>query len=82
MITYVFPFLQLSKEFKKGCAFDGWSEGTLNFPLTYKYEVNSEKYCGEDPKSGRPNPAWYVATIIVSYRALVDVHCLVFVCIA
>ncbi|KAK4352490.1 hypothetical protein RND71_028008 [Anisodus tanguticus] len=49
---------QLSKEFKKGRAFDGWSEGTLNFPPTYKYEVNSEKYCGEDPKAGRRNPAW------------------------
>ncbi|XP_059279949.1 type IV inositol polyphosphate 5-phosphatase 3 isoform X2 [Lycium ferocissimum] len=49
---------QLSKEFKKGRAFDGWSEGTLNFPPTYKYEVNSEKYCGEDPKGGRRNPAW------------------------
>ncbi|KAF3657144.1 Type I inositol 1,4,5-trisphosphate 5-phosphatase 2 [Capsicum annuum] len=49
---------QLSKEFKKGRAFDGWAEGTLNFPPTYKYEVNSEKYCGEDPKAGRRNPAW------------------------
>ncbi|KAJ8537958.1 hypothetical protein K7X08_014498 [Anisodus acutangulus] len=49
---------QLSKEFKKGRTFDGWSEGTLNFPPTYKYEVNSEKYCGEDPKAGRRNPAW------------------------
>ncbi|TMW84054.1 hypothetical protein EJD97_000134 [Solanum chilense] len=49
---------QLSKEFRKGRAFDGWSEGTLNFPPTYKYEVNSEKYCGEDPKAGRRNPAW------------------------
>ncbi|OVA10611.1 Inositol polyphosphate-related phosphatase [Macleaya cordata] len=49
---------QLVKEFKKGCAFDGWTEGTLNFPPTYKYELNSEKYCGEDPKAGRRNPAW------------------------
>ncbi|KAG5612436.1 hypothetical protein H5410_023717 [Solanum commersonii] len=65
---------KLSKEFKKGRAFDGWSEGTLNFPPTYKYEVNSENYCGEDPKSGRRNPAWYVSIIIVSYRALVAVH--------
>ncbi|XP_075082509.1 type IV inositol polyphosphate 5-phosphatase 3-like isoform X2 [Nicotiana tabacum] len=65
---------QLSKEFKKGRAFDGWSEGTLNFPPTYKYEVNSEKYCGEDPKAGRRNPAWYASTNIVSSRALLAVH--------
>ncbi|GER49726.1 inositol polyphosphate 5-phosphatase 1 [Striga asiatica] len=49
---------QLSKEFKKGRAFDGWSEGTLNFAPTYKYELNSESYVGEDPKAGRRTPAW------------------------
>lgn len=49
---------QLSREFRKGRAFDGWCEGTLNFPPTYKYELNSEKYCGEDPKVGRRTPAW------------------------
>ncbi|KAG7940854.1 hypothetical protein I3843_16G007300 [Carya illinoinensis] len=49
---------QLVPEFKKGRAFDGWSEGTLSFPPTYKYEINSEKYYGEDPKAGRRTPAW------------------------
>ncbi|XP_068647283.1 type IV inositol polyphosphate 5-phosphatase 3-like isoform X1 [Aristolochia californica] len=49
---------QLVRELKKGRAFDGWSEGTLNFPPTYKYELNSEKYFGEDPKAGRRTPAW------------------------
>ncbi|KAL6549105.1 Inositol polyphosphate phosphatase, catalytic domain ues [Orobanche hederae] len=49
---------QLVKELRKGRAFDGWSEGTLNFPPTYKYELNSESYCGEDPKAGRRTPAW------------------------
>ncbi|XP_022990278.1 type IV inositol polyphosphate 5-phosphatase 3 isoform X2 [Cucurbita maxima] len=49
---------QLSREFKKGRAFDGWTEGNLNFPPTYKYEINSEKYYGEDPKVGRRTPAW------------------------
>ncbi|KAJ4967221.1 hypothetical protein NE237_019070 [Protea cynaroides] len=49
---------QLMRELRKGRAFDGWSEGTLNFPPTYKYESNSEKYYGEDPKAGRRNPAW------------------------
>ncbi|KAK1361565.1 type IV inositol polyphosphate 5-phosphatase 3-like [Heracleum sosnowskyi] len=49
---------QLIRELRKGRAFDGWSEGTLNFPPTYKYEVNSEKYYGENPKVGRRTPAW------------------------
>ncbi|XP_077253164.1 type IV inositol polyphosphate 5-phosphatase 3-like isoform X2 [Tasmannia lanceolata] len=49
---------QLIRELKKGRAFERWSEGTLNFPPTYKYEFNSEKYCGEDPKVGRRIPAW------------------------
>ncbi|KAF8411586.1 hypothetical protein HHK36_004142 [Tetracentron sinense] len=48
----------LVRELKKGRAFDGWSEGTLNFPPTYKYEFNSEKYYGADPKGGRRTPAW------------------------
>ncbi|XP_071711241.1 type IV inositol polyphosphate 5-phosphatase 3-like [Rutidosis leptorrhynchoides] len=49
---------QLSRELRKGRAFDGWSEGVVNFPPTYKYEQNSNKYCGEDPKVGRRTPAW------------------------
>ncbi|GAB4845186.1 Type I inositol 1,4,5-trisphosphate 5-phosphatase [Ancistrocladus abbreviatus] len=49
---------QLVQELKKGRTFDGWSEGTLNFPPTYKYEFDSEKYFGEDPKAGRRTPAW------------------------
>jgi hypothetical protein len=48
---------QLIKEIEKG-VFDGWSEGMLNFAPTYKYETNSEKYYGEDPKVGRRTPAW------------------------
>jgi hypothetical protein len=46
------------KELEKG-VFDGWSEGALNFPPTYKYEINSDKYIGEDPKVARRTPAWY-----------------------
>ncbi|GAB4861086.1 Type I inositol 1,4,5-trisphosphate 5-phosphatase [Ancistrocladus abbreviatus] len=49
---------QLVQELKKGRTFDRWSEGTLNFPPTYKYEFDSEKYVGEDPKAGRRTPAW------------------------
>ncbi|KAL0432771.1 UNVERIFIED_CONTAM: Type IV inositol polyphosphate 5-phosphatase 3 [Sesamum latifolium] len=49
---------QLTKELKKGHTFDGWSEGILSFAPTYKYELNSESYYGEDPKAGRRTPAW------------------------
>ncbi|XP_051139846.1 type IV inositol polyphosphate 5-phosphatase 3-like isoform X2 [Andrographis paniculata] len=49
---------QLVKELRKGRAFDGWSEGTLSFAPTYKYELNSESYYGKDPKAGRRTPAW------------------------
>ncbi|XP_021737629.1 type IV inositol polyphosphate 5-phosphatase 3-like isoform X1 [Chenopodium quinoa] len=49
---------QLVKEFRKGHVFDGWSEGILKFPPTYKYEMNSDNYYGEDLKVGRRNPAW------------------------
>ncbi|KAK8572181.1 hypothetical protein V6N12_028242 [Hibiscus sabdariffa] len=49
---------QLVRELRKGHTFDGWSEGALNFAPTYKYELNSEKYYGEDPKVGRRIPAW------------------------
>lgn len=49
---------QLVRELKKGRVFDGWCEGELNFPPTYKYEMNSDQYCGQDPKAGRRTPAW------------------------
>ncbi|XP_057776009.1 type IV inositol polyphosphate 5-phosphatase 3-like [Salvia miltiorrhiza] len=49
---------QLVRELKKGRAFDGWSEGTLSFAPTYKYELNSDTYIGEDAKAGRRTPAW------------------------
>ncbi|KAL0366475.1 UNVERIFIED_CONTAM: Type IV inositol polyphosphate 5-phosphatase 3 [Sesamum radiatum] len=49
---------QLIKELKKGRTFDGWSEGILSFAPTYKYELNSDSYYGEDPKIGRRTPAW------------------------
>ncbi|KAK3165275.1 hypothetical protein QOZ80_1AG0031170 [Eleusine coracana subsp. coracana] len=49
---------QLNVELRKGHLFDGWNEGVINFPPTYKYKVNSEKYIGDDHKSGRRTPAW------------------------
>ncbi|KAK3160548.1 hypothetical protein QOZ80_1BG0061060 [Eleusine coracana subsp. coracana] len=49
---------QLKRELKKGRAFDGWTEGILEFAPTYKYELNSDKYIGDDQKGGRRTPAW------------------------
>ncbi|KAK8935719.1 Type I inositol 1,4,5-trisphosphate 5-phosphatase 1 [Platanthera zijinensis] len=49
---------QLKREFRKGGLFDGWKEGIINFPPTYKYGFNSENYIEEDSKSGRRSPAW------------------------
>ncbi|KAE8728310.1 DNAse I-like superfamily protein isoform 2 [Hibiscus syriacus] len=49
---------KLVQELQKGRIFDGWSEGAINFAPTYKYELNSDKYYGEDPKVGRRTPAW------------------------
>ncbi|KAL5202355.1 hypothetical protein ABZP36_013307 [Zizania latifolia] len=47
---------QLKRELREGRTFDGWIEGVISFPPTYKYEFNSEKYVS-DEQSGR-TPAW------------------------
>ncbi|KAG6501605.1 hypothetical protein ZIOFF_041488 [Zingiber officinale] len=58
-LTRTSKFLwQLTRELKKGRAFDGWSEGVISFPPTYKYEFNSMSYVQDDNKGGRRNPAW------------------------
>uniref|UniRef100_A0A0D9WJ31 Inositol polyphosphate-related phosphatase domain-containing protein n=1 Tax=Leersia perrieri TaxID=77586 RepID=A0A0D9WJ31_9ORYZ len=49
---------QLNRELSKGRTFDGWIEGVVSFPPTYKYEFNSENYVSDEPKSGRRTPAW------------------------
>ncbi|KAK3138161.1 hypothetical protein QOZ80_5AG0365310 [Eleusine coracana subsp. coracana] len=49
---------QLKKELGKGCTFDGWVEGLISFPPTYKYEFNSQKYVSDETKSGRRTPSW------------------------
>ncbi|KAK3018093.1 hypothetical protein RJ639_004778, partial [Escallonia herrerae] len=69
------PFWQLIRELRKGRAFDGWSEGTLTFPPTYKYELNSEKYYGEDPKIGRRTPAWYASRNFCLFYAFNQIRC-------
>ncbi|CAL0328549.1 unnamed protein product [Lupinus luteus] len=66
---------QLSRELKSGGVFGGWSEGTLNFPPTYKYEINSDKYHGEELLVKKRSPAWCdrilsygKGLILLSYR--------------
>ncbi|KAI8530430.1 hypothetical protein RHMOL_Rhmol11G0057500 [Rhododendron molle] len=51
---------QLSKELRSGRVFEGWKEGPITFPPTYKYEFNSDRYVGDNPKEGekRRSPAW------------------------
>ncbi|KAF8412822.1 hypothetical protein HHK36_000793 [Tetracentron sinense] len=51
---------QLSKELRSGRIFDGWKEGMIDFPPTYKYEFESDRYVGENPKEGekKRSPAW------------------------
>ncbi|XP_024170589.1 type I inositol polyphosphate 5-phosphatase 2 isoform X2 [Rosa chinensis] len=51
---------QLSKELRGGHVFEGWKEGLIHFPPTYKYEINSDTYVGENPKEGekKRSPAW------------------------
>ncbi|KAK3016774.1 hypothetical protein RJ639_006447, partial [Escallonia herrerae] len=51
---------QLCKELRSGHVFDGWKEGPINFPPTYKYEINSDRFVGENPKEGekKRSPAW------------------------
>lgn len=51
---------QLKKELCTGRVFQGWKEGPISFPPTYKYEINSDRYFGENPKEGekKRSPAW------------------------
>ncbi|XP_022727859.1 type I inositol polyphosphate 5-phosphatase 4-like isoform X3 [Durio zibethinus] len=51
---------QLRIEQRQGRVFEGWTEGKIYFPPTYKYSNNSDRYAGEDrhPKQKRRTPAW------------------------
>ncbi|KAH0849942.1 hypothetical protein HID58_095941 [Brassica napus] len=51
-------YLVAFKRMRKGNVFEGWSGGVLCFPPTYKYEIDSENYIGDDPESGKRRPAW------------------------
>ncbi|XP_042482154.1 type IV inositol polyphosphate 5-phosphatase 7-like isoform X1 [Macadamia integrifolia] len=51
---------QLRLEQRRGRVFEGWNEGKIYFPPTYKYSTNSDRYAGDDmhPKEKRRTPAW------------------------
>ncbi|KAM0935643.1 putative inositol-polyphosphate 5-phosphatase [Dioscorea sansibarensis] len=51
---------QLAKELRYGRIFDGWKEGPIDFPPTYKYVINSNRYVGENAREGekKRSPAW------------------------
>ncbi|GAB4851053.1 Type IV inositol polyphosphate 5-phosphatase 7 [Ancistrocladus abbreviatus] len=51
---------QLRIEQRRGHVFQGWNEGKIYFPPTYKYSHNSDRYAGDDmhPKEKRRTPAW------------------------
>ncbi|KAJ1263813.1 hypothetical protein BS78_09G215400 [Paspalum vaginatum] len=54
----LFEMDQLKIELMKGCTFDGWFEGVISFPPTYKYEFDSQSYVSDESKTGRRTPAW------------------------
>ena len=58
--------LQLRLEQRKGRVFEGWNEGTIYFPPTYKYSNNSDVYAGDDrlTKAKRRTPAWLVLVFL------------------
>ncbi|XP_071741309.1 type I inositol polyphosphate 5-phosphatase 4-like [Rutidosis leptorrhynchoides] len=51
---------QLRIEYTQGRVFEGWNEGNIYFPPTYKYSNNSDEYAGYDmhPREKRRTPAW------------------------
>ncbi|XP_022867122.1 type IV inositol polyphosphate 5-phosphatase 6-like [Olea europaea var. sylvestris] len=51
---------QLRIEQRRGRVFEGWREGKIYFPPTYKYSHNSDRYVGGEmhPKEKRRTPAW------------------------
>ncbi|XP_023773225.1 type IV inositol polyphosphate 5-phosphatase 7 [Lactuca sativa] len=51
---------QLRIEQRSGRVFGGWNEGRIDFPPTYKYSNNSDRYACDDihPKEKRRTPAW------------------------
>lgn len=57
-------FDQLRREQEEGGVFQGWREGNIEFPPTYKYSSsNCNRYSGGGPNGSgeKPRtPAWYI----------------------
>ncbi|KAL8192074.1 hypothetical protein R6Q57_028195 [Mikania cordata] len=53
-------FMCLRIEQRSGHVFNGWNEGRIDFPPTYKYSNNSDRYACDDmhPKEKKRTPAW------------------------
>uniref|UniRef100_A0A161XSI9 Inositol polyphosphate-related phosphatase domain-containing protein n=1 Tax=Daucus carota subsp. sativus TaxID=79200 RepID=A0A161XSI9_DAUCS len=51
---------KLKREQRAGRIFEGWEEGKINFPPTYKYLTNSDEYVGQTSisKEKQRTPAW------------------------
>ncbi|CAL0300593.1 unnamed protein product [Lupinus luteus] len=51
---------QLHIQQREGRVFEGWNEGRIYFPPTYKYSSNSDRYIGDERhrKQKRRTPAW------------------------
>ncbi|XP_074368737.1 type I inositol polyphosphate 5-phosphatase 8-like isoform X1 [Apium graveolens] len=51
---------QLKREQRAGRIFEGWEEGNISFPPTYKYLINSDDYVGQTSlsKEKQRTPAW------------------------
>ncbi|XP_052171340.1 type I inositol polyphosphate 5-phosphatase 2-like isoform X3 [Diospyros lotus] len=50
---------QLRLELRRGHVFEGWKEGPITFAPTYKYEIGSDRYVGEDGEKKR-SPACFL----------------------
>ncbi|MED6194791.1 Type IV inositol polyphosphate 5-phosphatase 7, partial [Stylosanthes scabra] len=51
---------QLRIEQRQGRVFEGWNEGKIYFPPTYKYSNNSDRYAGDGTRHSKQKrtPAW------------------------
>ena len=44
---YLFAAEQLKVQKEAGLVFEGWHEGTIDFPPTYRFRINQNTYCGD-----------------------------------
>lgn len=70
----MYCYYQLRIEQRRGRVFEGWREGKIYFPPTYKYSHNSDRYVGGEmhPKEKRRTPAWLELSLTDQYALYVD----------